>query len=375
MDRLEAARRAAEISAAASLRVVETLFGQTATYHDVAVDESHDDAWTRFTYPAVAVEVSLVEGVEGENYFVLQPRQGAMLAQAMMGEDASKVPEDVAELDEIQMSAVAEAMNQIMGAVSTDLAHAIGVATDIAPPRTIQLATIDDTRQFGPTAYVASFTLVAGPLDAKIVQLVSEDYAQRLLDVFGAADAAHAVLAERHESTAATDDEMLAAVDRTARITAESSAKTLTTIFGDEVTATLPEIEPDPDDPLAKLSYPMLTVEVSYVSGVNGANLFALSPEQAATLAASMMGLDEPMADGLSELEISAVAEAMNQMMGAATNVLADTLAMDIEVAPPVPKVVRTLDEARALQIAPALDLAQSQGKDGVANLRKHRPV
>ena len=99
----------------------------------------------------------------------------------------------------------------------------------------------------------------------------------------------------------------------------------LTTLIGDAVTATLPEIEAQPDDPLGELSYPLVTVEVSYVSGVNGANLFVLTPEQSATLAAVMMGLDEPSGDGLSDLELSAVSEAMNQMMGAATNVLADT--------------------------------------------------
>ena len=59
-------------------------------------------------------------------------------------------------------------------------------------------------------------------------------------------------------------------------------------------------------------------VEVAYVSGVDGANLFVLTPHGSATLAAVMMGLDEPMGDGLSDIELSAVAEAMNQMMGAA---------------------------------------------------------
>ena len=55
----------------------------------------------------------------------------------------------------------------------------------------------------------------------------------------------------------------------------------LTTLIGEHVTATTPEIEAQPDGPLGELSYPLVTVEVSYVSGVNGANLFVLTPEQA----------------------------------------------------------------------------------------------
>src|SRR3712207_8411309 len=49
-----------------------------------------------------------------------------------------------------------------------------------------------------------------------------------------------------------------------------------------------------------------------------------------------------------SEIELSAVCEAMNQMMGAATNVLADTLTMAIEVAPPTSAVMTSAEEARA---------------------------
>jgi flagellar motor switch protein FliN/FliY len=67
-----------------------------------------------------------------------------------------------------------------------------------------------------------------------------------------------------------------------------------------------------------------------------------------------MMGQDEATGDGLSELELSAVSEAMNQMMGAATNILADTLSLDIEVAPPVCEVIQNVEQARATFEHPA---------------------
>jgi len=60
------------------------------------------------------------------------------------------------------------------------------------------------------------------------------------------------------------------------------------------------------------------------------------------------------VAYGLSDLELSAVSEAMNQMMGAATHVLADTLSLDIEVAPPICSVIADVDRARATFEHPA---------------------
>ena len=96
----------------------------------------------------------------------------------------------------------------------------------------------------------------------------------------------------------------------------------LTTLIGELVAATTPAVDEQSDDPLGALAYPRLTVEVDYVAGIEGGSLFVLTPHDSATLAAVMMGIDAPMGDGLSDIELSAVAEAMSQMMGAAANVL-----------------------------------------------------
>ena len=62
-----------------------------------------------------------------------------------------------------------------------------------------------------------------------------------------------------------------------------------------------------------------------------------------------MMGLDAPMGDGLSDLELSAVAEAMSQMMGTAANALGLAVGLDVAIAPPVCTVADgCLDGARA---------------------------
>jgi flagellar motor switch protein FliN/FliY len=348
----EAVEKAAHLTAGACAEVLGTLVGKPGSFSDVSVDEELSNPWDALAFPLVCVRIAFTEGITGEDMFVLAPDQARRLATAMMGMSESDAEGD---LNDIELSAVSEAMNQMMGRVATAMAEAIGRSTDIATPQTDYLEAREAAEAVGEARFTARFTLHAGDLAATIVQLVPQDLADVLLAAFDSAAVMEAVLGAEHASKIARlNDDTYAAVERTARIAAESSAEVLGTLLGGRVTATLPEIDSQPADPLAELSYPLVTVEVSYVSGVNGANLFALTPAQSASLAAAMMGVDEPSGDGLSELELSAVSEAMNQMMGAATNILADTLSLDIEVAPPICEVIETVEQARATFEHPA---------------------
>ena len=100
------------------------------------------------------------------------------------------------------------------------------------------------------------------------------------------------------------------------------------------------------------LAMPSVCAEVSYVDGVTGGNVFLLPVEGARRLAATMMGQETPeTAEGaeLSELELSAVGEAMNQMMSAAALATSSVLGQEIEISPPQIRVVTT--EAEAAEI------------------------
>jgi flagellar motor switch protein FliN/FliY len=349
---IEAVQRAAQITAEACASVLGALMGVEGEWSDVGVHEEPSSPFDALSFPLIAVRIAFTEGLEGENFFVLEPLQARRLAAAMMGADAP--PDEGMLLDELELSAVSEAMNQMMGNVATALANATDRPTDIATPDTHQLTSREEAADLEDARYTAHFTLTCGAVVARFVQLVPAALADVLVTVFHSAEIAEEVLAGHHrEMVTKLTDETTAAVERTARIAAESSAEVLSTLLATRVSATLPEIEVAPDDPLGHLEYPLVTVEVSYVSGVNGANLFVLTPGQAATLAAAMMGSDE-VGDGLSELELSAVSEAMNQMMGAATNILADTLSLDIEVAPPVCQVMDTAEHAREAFADPA---------------------
>jgi flagellar motor switch protein FliN/FliY len=88
--------------------------------------------------------------------------------------------------------------------------------------------------------------------------------------------------------------------------------------------------------PMEGISVPSVAAGVSYVDGVTGGNVFVMTPKGARRLAAAMMGAELPEDDGeLTELDRSAIGEAMNQMMSAAAVATARLIGREVEIAPP----------------------------------------
>jgi flagellar motor switch protein FliN/FliY len=101
--------------------------------------------------------------------------------------------------------------------------------------------------------------------------------------------------------------------------------------------------------PLEGISAPAVLTSVSYIDGVTGGNLFAMSLTGARKLAAAMMGMEaEESAEELSELELSAVAEAMNQMMASGAIATGEVLGTEVEIGVPETKTFASADEAVA---------------------------
>jgi flagellar motor switch protein FliN len=101
--------------------------------------------------------------------------------------------------------------------------------------------------------------------------------------------------------------------------------------------------------PLDGIPVPAVATMVSYVDGVTGGNLFVMTVDGARRLAAAMMGM-EPDATGtaaeLDELELSAVAEAMNQMMASAAGATTAVLGTEVEIGVPETRTFMTTDAA-----------------------------
>lgn len=107
---------------------------------------------------------------------------------------------------------------------------------------------------------------------------------------------------------------------------------------------------PSGTHPLAGAQTPAVLADVGYVDGVTGGNVMVIGVEGARRLAAAMMGGDpsEVISGGeLSELDFSAVGEAMNQMMSAAAMATSAVLGDEVEIAPPNVRLVHSAAEAQ----------------------------
>lgn len=116
-----------------------------------------------------------------------------------------------------------------------------------------------------------------------------------------------------------------------------TSATTLSTLLKKKVSITTPNVAVTT---LAELQseYPLpyVVIKVHYTEGVTGTNILIVREEDAAVIADLMMGGEGQPADfSLDEIRLSAVSEAMNQMMGSATTSLSSMFNKRIDIGPP----------------------------------------
>ena len=84
-----------------------------------------------FPQPYVAIQVEYTEGFSGLNVLVIKQSDAAIIADLMLGGDGLNPPDL---LGEIQLSAVQEAMNQMMGSAATSMSTIFSKKVDISPP-------------------------------------------------------------------------------------------------------------------------------------------------------------------------------------------------------------------------------------------------
>lgn len=126
-----------------------------------------------------------------------------------------------------------------------------------------------------------------------------------------------------------------------------TAATTLSTLLGKKVEITTPHVEITCKEKFRKTyPRPYVVIDVQYVDGLEGNNLLIITPNDAAIIADLMMGgTGENVLGELTELQLSAVSEAMNQMMGSASTSMSEVLAKTINISPPTIKIVDLKEE------------------------------
>ncbi|WP_270812813.1 MULTISPECIES: flagellar motor switch phosphatase FliY [Exiguobacterium] len=175
------------ISFGNSATALSTLLQQKVEITTPVVSEVRIEALReRYPTPHVALRVGYTEGIQGENVLVLTREDAAIISDLMLGGTGENV--DPESLDEIRLSAVQEAMNQMMGAAATSLSTVFSKKIDISPPLVevfdaTKNQTIIDRLELWETMVLIEFNLKVGTLiDSTIVQIAPIQFGKQLVD-------------------------------------------------------------------------------------------------------------------------------------------------------------------------------------------------
>lgn len=138
--------------------------------------------------PCVFIQIRYTAGLDGSNIMVLKEHDVKVITDLMMGGDGSNLD---GELGELHLSAISEAMNQMMGAAATSMSTMLGKMIDISPPE----ASLIDLQEFQRGEDIASFLSgtfvkiafrmqIADLVDSTIMQLYPLEFARSLYETF-----------------------------------------------------------------------------------------------------------------------------------------------------------------------------------------------
>ena len=127
-----------------------------------------------------------------------------------------------------------------------------------------------------------------------------------------------------------------------------SASTTLYQLINRQVNITTPKVSVTTLKEIKdSFDYPNIILDVEYISGITGRNILIMQTKDAAVIANLMMGGDGQVdSTELSEMEVSAVQEAMNQMVGSAATSMATMFAREVNISPPKSKIWKEITES-----------------------------
>ena len=138
--------------------------------------------------PCVFIQIKYTQGLDGTNILVLKEHDVKVITDLMMGGDGTNTE---GELGELHLSAISEAMNQMMGSAATSLSTLLQTVIDISPPESslFDLTEVKDGNEISPflggTFVKISFRMQIDDLvDSTIMQLYPIDFARKLVETF-----------------------------------------------------------------------------------------------------------------------------------------------------------------------------------------------
>lgn len=211
----------------------------------------------QYDKPCVFIHISYIDGISGNNVLILKEHDVKVITDLMMGGDGSNTD---GELTELHLSAISEAMNQMMGSAATSLSSMLDKKVDISPPTASVVDLNDSIDDVAVSNFLSdelvqvSFTMKIGDLvDSQIMQLYPFDFARDLYRKF-IGDTGLDKVEEKAETTSAPTAQMQNAVDPMASMNMNSTAQAM---------PQQPQMQPDMAQQTMQQPYMMSTPNVN----------------------------------------------------------------------------------------------------------------
>lgn len=189
LEEKDAIGEIANISMGTAATTLFSLVNKKVTITTPVVTYSNwEEVVSNYDRPCVFIQISYKEGLDGKNILILKEKDVKVITDLMMGGDGTN---NEGELSELHVSAICEAMNQMMGSSATSLSSMLNKMIDISPPT----ATVVDLNETINEEEIASFLAgefvrvsfrmeIEGLVDSSIMQLYPFEFARELYDSF-----------------------------------------------------------------------------------------------------------------------------------------------------------------------------------------------
>ena len=185
LQEIDALGEIGNISMGTSATTLFTLLGQKVTITTPKVTiSSWEDIAKEYSQSYVGVKVEYTNGLIGTNLLIMKEQDVMVITDLMMGGDGSNTQEN---LTELHLSAISEAMNQMVGSSSTSMSSMFEKRIDISPPKAFVFE-IDNIRQNiqvkdGEQIVKIAFKMIVGSLiDSEIMQVLPLSFAKTMVE-------------------------------------------------------------------------------------------------------------------------------------------------------------------------------------------------
>ncbi|KFN01444.1 flagellar motor switch phosphatase FliY [Bacillus clarus] len=314
--------------------------------------------------PHVVLNIHFTKGLDMENLLVLQQDVALAISDLMMM--GTGEVEEGKELGELELSAVQEAMNQMMGLAATSMSEFFQDTVDMSPPTIQVVKLIEEMEKISDidgnhTIVKVSFDLkIENLFNSKLVQIVSVEHAKQMVnkllqlsdDIEQDVMDGQTEIDEKQVIEALAVKEQLTQEEKDvlgeiANISIGSASTVLSALLNQSVTISTPNVETISVRHYDGVPIPFVILNVDFVEGLKNENVFVFTKDVALTMFdLMMMGTGEvDLERELGELELSGIKEIMNQMMGHAATAMSEMFMEKMDITPPEVKFVTLKEE------------------------------